>query len=258
MLKGGVRHIAYFRTTTHRGLQTFRLMVQSEDLRLDGMLRHILFSPNKPDIVDAAPTAQDASRIIIHDCRRNRPEIDSIAFEECRIAQANIALIEPERLNREAVFSSGFADFVSWPVLAPELYARVLGQCRSLSLSDPQFRYSPVPLVERCCIHLVQNLAQDVSVATLVRMFNTNHTTLNSLFNREMGLPPMAWQRKMRLEGAARQLRTTDAPITVIAERFGYELPANFATAFHRHFGMTPRHYRRLSRAKLKLHSAED
>jgi AraC-like DNA-binding protein len=259
MSKSVIRHIAFFRTTTHRGLQTFQLMIQSEDLGLDGVLRHIIFSPNKLDIVDVTPAAQDAdNRIIIHDCRRSPPDISSIFFQENSISHANIALIEPERFNRDAAFTSGFADFLSWPVLASELYTRVLGQCRSLSLSDAHFRYSTVALVERCCVYLIENIAQDISVAALVRMFNTNHNTLNALFNREMGLPPIAWQRKMRLEGAARQLRITDSPINVIAERFGYELPANFATAFLRHFGMTPRRYRRLGRAKLNVTSTKE
>ncbi|HWU62052.1 MAG TPA: AraC family transcriptional regulator [Ensifer sp.] len=208
--------------------------------------------------MDTTPVVEDVCQIIIHDCRRNRPVIEENFFQAGNACQANIALIEPERFSRDAAFGAGFADFVSWPVLAGELYVRVLGQCRSLSLDDTHFRYSSVPLVERCCVHLTRNLAQDVSVAALARMFNTNHTTLTTLFNREMGLPPIAWQRKMRLEGAARQLTTSNAPITTIAERFGYELPANFATAFHRHFGMTPRHYRRLSRAKLKLNVAEE
>jgi AraC-like DNA-binding protein len=55
----------------------------------------------------------------------------------------------------------------------------------------------------------------------------------------------MAWQRKIRLEGAACQLQITDHSITAIAADFGYELPGNFATAFRRHFGMTPNTYRK-------------
>lgn len=258
MSKGVVRHVAFFHATTHRGLETFQLTVRSEDMGLSGLLRHSLFSPNTPEILYAATGVEEVCQIVIHDCRRNRPQLDDQFFAATNPCRTNIALIEPERLNRHAAFAGGFADFVSWPVLAEELYARVLGQCRSLSLRDGHFRYSAVPLVERCCVHLMQNLAQDMSVDALARLFNTNHTTLTTLFNRETGLPPIAWQRKMRLEGAARELTASNAPITAIAERFGYELPANFATAFHRHFGVTPRHYRRLSRAKLKLNGAEE
>ncbi|NTH03537.1 helix-turn-helix transcriptional regulator [Agrobacterium rhizogenes] len=243
---GVVRHIAFFRTTTHRGLETFQLMLQSEDMGLDGLLRHNIRSTTKLDIVETKPDSEVADKqIVIFDCRRHFPDLNNAHLPQLSAAYSNIALIEPEPSNRHDAFMIGFADYLSWPVLASELYARILAQCRAQSLKDPQYRYSRVVLVERCCAYMVSNITEDISVRALAQMFNTNHNTLNAMFKREMGLPPSAWQRKVRLEGAARQLRLTNTPVSVIAADFGYDLPSNFATAFRRHFGMTPHHYRK-------------
>ena len=246
MSKIVVRHVAFFRIATHRGFEIFQLMLKSDDIGLDRLLRQNIHQAAAIDIVDAGQsTVSSQNQIFIYDCRRSFRRLQTTVPVKAPVANGNIALIEPERCNRQDIYESGFSDFVSWPVLGPELHMRLLAQCRSLSLNDPHHIYSRVALVERCCAYLVDHIAENPTINALARRFNTNHNTLNTAFKREMGLPPSAWQRKMRLEGAARQLITTDLPVNVIAERFGYELPANFATAFRRHFCTSPLRYRK-------------
>lgn len=252
MLGHVARHIAFFRTTTHRGLETFQLMVQSDDMGLDGMLHHNIRSATKFDLVGTKPDSDLAdNKIVIFDCRRQFPDFNTVPLTQPSAAHSNIALIEPAPSNRHNAFMIGFADFLSWPVLASELYTRLMTQCWTQSLRDPQYRYSRVTLVERCCAYLADNISQAVTVRALAQILNTNHNTLNVTFKREMGLPPSAWQRKARLEGAARQLILTNTPVSVIAADFGYDLPSNFATAFRRQFSMTPHHYRKTEARKI-------
>lgn len=54
--------------------------------------------------------------------------------------------------------------------------------------------------------------------------------------------------RRARLEDSARLLRETAEPIHVIAGKVGYASVPAFTTAFKRHFGATPRAYRRENR----------
>lgn len=241
-----VRHIVFFRTTTHRGMETFRLLVDSDDRGLDRTLRNAIRTTANLDFFEMPPESGTIdSQIVIFDCRRRFSDAGGADMPELNTGFSHIALINPEPGSRHDAYRTGFADFLSWPILAPELSARLLAQSRAHSLKDPRHRFSRVALVERCCAFMAEQITASISVRSLAQMFNTNHNTLNELFKREMGLPPLAWQRKLRLERAARQLRLTDAPINVIAADHGYDLPANFTTAFRRHFGATPHDYRK-------------
>ena len=220
-------------------------------MRLDPLLRDNIHSTIELDIVeDVGDKAGVDNQIIIFDCRRHFPDLNKGELPQPGKAHSSIALIEPEPDNRRNAFRIGFADFLCWPVLAPELYTRVLAQCRALSLKEPSHRYSRVALVERCCTYMAGNITQSVSIRTLAQKFNTNHNTLTNLFKQEMGLPPLAWQRKMRLESAAHQLQSTNTPISIIAADVGYELPGNFATAFRKYFGINPNEYRKREQRK--------
>lgn len=241
-----VRHIVYFRTMTHRGLETFRLLVDSKDRNLDLLLRENIHNTVNLDFFETPPDSDMVdNQIVIFDCRQHFQVTSLPAVPNSVTPFTNIALINPEPSSRRNAYLIGCADFLSWPILAPELCARLLAQSRAYSLRDPKHQYSRVTLVERCCAFMAEQIASSISIRLLARKFNTNHNTLNEVFKREMGLPPLAWQRKLRLERAARQLRLTDAPINVIAADHGYDLPANFSTAFRRHFGVTPHEYRK-------------
>ncbi|MEP3295498.1 MAG: AraC family transcriptional regulator [Pseudoruegeria sp.] len=226
-------------------------MIESLDVGLDQLLLRKLLNTPLLDIIEAtAGTLKVDYQIVIVDCRKHFSDLKNVFLPHHSSSHSRIALIDPVPNNRRNIFEMGFADFLSLPVLAPELHVRLIGQCLALSLRDQKFLYSPVALVERCCTHLADHIAQSVSVDLLVKMFNTNHNTLTTMFKQEMGLPPIAWQRMKRLEGAAHQLRATNRPITTIAADFGYDLPGNFSTAFRRHFGMTPNKYRKNERRK--------
>lgn len=241
-----VRHVVFFREKNNIGHNIFEIMLQSNDSELDIMLLKTIYSAPSLDVVaEKYPSEDDENKILITDCRDDFLNFKkNYQIQSCSV-QFSIALIDPDINSRRNAFMVGFSDFLSWPILGPELYVRLLAQCRAMLSQYPQYRYSRVSLVERCCTYLVDHIAQSISVQALAQMFNTNHNTLTKQFNREMGLPPLAWQRKMRLEGAARRLLTTDAPITTIAGDFGYDSPGNFATAFRRHFGVTPLNYRK-------------
>jgi AraC-like DNA-binding protein len=64
------------------------------------------------------------------------------------------------------------------------------------------------------------------------------------LFTAQMQEPPAAFLRRIRLEAAARLLRTTDLPRTEIAFRSGWASPAKLDFFFKRHYGVSPRIYR--------------
>lgn len=82
-------------------------------------------------------------------------------------------------------------------------------------------------------------------IRALAHEFGTNEARLSAGFRRVFGMTIFDYIQKLRMQHACRLLVDTDLPVTQIAYDVGYEYPGNFATAFKRHFGMSPRELRR-------------
>ncbi|MCS7478720.1 AraC family transcriptional regulator [Umezawaea endophytica] len=63
-----------------------------------------------------------------------------------------------------------------------------------------------------------------------------------------VGLPPLTYLTWWRLTTAARLLRTTDTPLSIVAQRSGYGSAYAFANAFKREYGLPAGEYRRQRR----------
>ena len=71
------------------------------------------------------------------------------------------------------------------------------------------------------------------------------------IFAREVGMPPAAYLRRLRIERAQTLLRETEAPVSEIAAQVGLGDSASLARAFRSAFGHTPTQYRRRKRQYL-------
>lgn len=71
-----------------------------------------------------------------------------------------------------------------------------------------------------------------VSVRLLQKMFEEREETVSG------------WIRRRRLEAGRRQLAAGDAPVSMIAARWGFRDAASFTRAFRREYGVAPRDYR--------------
>lgn len=75
----------------------------------------------------------------------------------------------------------------------------------------------------------------------LAQRVGIGQTTLNKGFRAVFGVTPFAYLTRHRMEQAEQLLRQPDCTVTEVANQVGYANPAQFATAFKRHFGLTPR-----------------
>jgi AraC-like DNA-binding protein len=109
-----------------------------------------------------------------------------------------------------------------------------------LPAAKPATRAHLVRLVERARSILegahgvgwpLDALAADVGLSKfhLLRLFRAVH-----------GVSPSEYAERVRMHAAGARLRATDAPISEIAARFGYESPSAFAKAFRRQRGVAP------------------
>ncbi|MBX9815636.1 MAG: AraC family transcriptional regulator [Sphingomonas sp.] len=99
--------------------------------------------------------------------------------------------------------------------------------------------------VRRCEEYLRENLAENVSLAEVAELARLSPFHFARQFKATMGLPPAAYQRKLRLERAQEMLLGTDLEVGEIAVAVGYETPQAFARAFRQGIGASPSDWRR-------------
>ncbi|QLI80434.1 helix-turn-helix transcriptional regulator [Chitinibacter fontanus] len=87
---------------------------------------------------------------------------------------------------------------------------------------------------------LHEDLANNWSLTQLAQQLGSNPTTLQQHFRQSTGYSIADYVRRQRLQRAHQQL-SEGLSATEAALNAGYNSPANFATAFKRHFGISPR-----------------
>ena len=88
------------------------------------------------------------------------------------------------------------------------------------------------------------------SVTDLANELHVSKSQVGRIFVDAFGKSPIAYLTMLRTERMAGLLRTTDAPIAVIAREVGWGDPDFAARQFRRSVGMTPRRYRAMSQRR--------
>ena len=106
-------------------------------------------------------------------------------------------------------------------------------------------RPTPPPL-ERVRRHIEANLDQPLSVATLAAVAGFSPFHFARLFASQMGLSPMSYVRRRRLQLAVRRL-SEDAPPDLVQLAFecGFDSQEAFTRAFKQGLGVTPGRFKR-------------
>lgn len=95
--------------------------------------------------------------------------------------------------------------------------------------------------------YLDQNYAQPTSQAQLAVIASLSVRQLNEIFRRDLGMTPQQYLVEKRMQQAWQLLTQGRLQIQQIAEQVGYTSLAAFSDRFRRHFGHSPRHFRRIN-----------
>ena len=82
------------------------------------------------------------------------------------------------------------------------------------------------------------------TIAELARRAGSSRRSFNLRFRAAYGISAIDYLRTRRLEVAREALVYQNLSVTEAADLAGYTNPANFATAFRKHFGSAPRLFR--------------
>jgi AraC family L-rhamnose operon regulatory protein RhaS len=102
------------------------------------------------------------------------------------------------------------------------------------------------PSLKDIVLFLNTHYWEHLTVDGIAGRFSTNRTTLNERFNRVTGSSVMRFLRNIRINAAARELRTTDKTVTEIGLETGFRDISNFCKLFRVSFGCTPGAYRNM------------
>jgi len=93
--------------------------------------------------------------------------------------------------------------------------------------------------------YLCQNYAHNLSLDQLGAVVGLSGSRLGHLFRKQVGLTPVQYLERQRLERACQLLEFSARPIHSIAEELGFENPFYFTLRFKRWIGQSPRDYRK-------------
>ncbi|MCC2685075.1 MAG: transcriptional regulator, AraC family [Paenibacillaceae bacterium] len=99
--------------------------------------------------------------------------------------------------------------------------------------------------VMRARSYIEENYHNDITLERLARISHVNPYHLAHLFKEEMGVSPIQFLIRYRMEVAKRYLTTTELPLKDISELVGYESETSFHNIFKKVTGVTPGQYRR-------------
>jgi AraC-like DNA-binding protein len=101
------------------------------------------------------------------------------------------------------------------------------------------------PQIGRALARAHSEPQRDWSVAALAAEVGMSRSPFAARFKELVGEPPLAYLTRWRMELVAGLMRSGKPTLSDMAERVGYDSEAAFSKAFKRHFGLSPRAYRR-------------
>ncbi len=121
-------------------------------------------------------------------------------------------------------------------VLAAELLAHI---------RDPR---KPLPANLRVMMDFAEaRLVRPISVGQLAKAGGCSLSTMTRLFRRSLGMTPVEWLTRRRMERAAELLSTTRLRMGEVGVKVGVDDQYYFSKLFKRRHGVTAREYRRKS-----------
>ncbi len=109
----------------------------------------------------------------------------------------------------------------------------------------PRLRSRDIALLQEAADIISHEHANPPTLEHLARRVGINQNKLTQGFRHQFGMTVAQYCQTQRMNEAARLLGDDSLTIYRVAELVGYEFPGNFTAAFKRHFGVSPKSFRR-------------
>jgi transcriptional regulator GlxA family with amidase domain len=99
------------------------------------------------------------------------------------------------------------------------------------------------PLLRRALEYINDNAHLDITLRDIAAAVNVTPRSVQYTFRRHLGMTPLEYLRRVRLERAHRELQTADPSsdtVMAIAGRWGFSHAGRFSRVYKQVFGMSP------------------
>jgi transcriptional regulator GlxA family with amidase domain len=100
------------------------------------------------------------------------------------------------------------------------------------------------PLIAAVLEEMSHRIDQLTTLEDLARCSGFSAQHLNRVFRRILGVTPLKYLMRMKLERSAQMLMDGRQTVAAIAATVGFDDPYYFSRVFRRHFGRSPAQYR--------------
>ncbi|MCG8338381.1 MAG: AraC family transcriptional regulator [Proteobacteria bacterium] len=99
-------------------------------------------------------------------------------------------------------------------------------------------------MVEKSCLDFNMSLDQRLDLKEYCKQNGWGYESFRKSFKSSIGISPVKYIVRRRLDEACRLLRSTDLRISEISVNLGYKSQYEFSNQFKRQFGVFPKHFR--------------
>lgn len=131
-----------------------------------------------------------------------------------------------------------------------EIMSDLLAFWLNFYISQKSFLNNTIQPTQKQIVHsllefITRNYAKNISICYLARNVGISQRECYRIFKRELGTTPHQYILNYQVVIAAQLLRHTNRKILQIALDTGFSSSNHFSTAFKKHYGITPKEYRR-------------
>jgi len=105
---------------------------------------------------------------------------------------------------------------------------------------------TPPSMSERITEYLQANICNSLQSSDIEKEFHLSYKHLSKVFHMDTGMSIMYYHNMIKIQAAARDLRSGDQSITAISARYAFGDPLYFSRCFKKYMGSSPRAYRKI------------
>lgn len=99
-------------------------------------------------------------------------------------------------------------------------------------------------LISEVISYILQNPGSELNIKNLSEMFNISYYHFHRIMRSALDEPLGNYINKVRLSKSAQMIKETDASISEIAEKIGYNNLSSFSKSFLKEYGISPNEFR--------------
>ena len=169
----------------------------------------------------------------------------------CRLHMTRPAVIHPDKDNTLEKTFDRMVSAIETDILYSDyrcsgyIYDYILEFCRYMSSETDSEKSRNTTMLMPALLHMYEHFKTDISVTELSGLVGVTPQHFCRVFGRTMGMRPVEFLNKIRIEEAKRLLSRRDVNVAMAAEQSGFHDTCYFSTLFKRYTGVTPSAYKK-------------